>query len=234
MPWFPTRSRSRCSCNARQNRIELRRNAGLVKITIVEDYLANFWKQIFTSLTPHPDVKVRTGGEVAWMIRKDSPKLKEVLHAFLMRFEKSGQRTDILARYLKNTKWAKGATSAEDLKRFENTVALFRKYGERYELARGRRRRSKKVSKAALHRVTFYDRGPGGTMARFRQARPCPGLAFATSRSVSVAAGRRSQPRHRAPRPAPPSFPTAAAMPAKRRVWSQPLRLTRRTRAPSL
>jgi len=48
-----------------------------------------------------------------------------------MRFEKSGQRTDILARYLKNTKWAKGATSAEDLKRFENTVALFRKYGER-------------------------------------------------------------------------------------------------------
>ena len=27
-------------------------NAGLVKATIVEDYLANFWKQIFTKLTP--------------------------------------------------------------------------------------------------------------------------------------------------------------------------------------
>jgi membrane-bound lytic murein transglycosylase MltF len=108
-------------------------NAGLVKMTIVEDYLANFWKQIFPKLTPHPDVKVRTGGELAWMIRKDSPKLKEELDAFLMRFAKSGQRSDILARYLKNTRWAKGATSPEDMKRFEQTIALFRKYGEQYE-----------------------------------------------------------------------------------------------------
>jgi len=108
-------------------------NAGLVKMTVVEDYLANFWKQIFTKLTPHPDVKVRTGGEIAWMIRKDSPKLKEELDAFLARFEKSGQRTDILTRYLKNTRWAKGATSPEDLKRFEEAITLFRKYGERYD-----------------------------------------------------------------------------------------------------
>jgi len=108
-------------------------NAGLVKMTVVEDYLANFWKQIFTKLTPHPDVKVRTGGEIAWMIRKDSPKLKEELDAFLARFEKSGQRTDILARYLKNTKWARGATSPEDIKRFQTTIALFHKYGDRYD-----------------------------------------------------------------------------------------------------
>jgi membrane-bound lytic murein transglycosylase MltF len=108
-------------------------NAGLVKMTIVEDYLANFWKQIFTKLVPHPNVKVRSGAELAWMIRKDSPKLKAELDAFIARFEKSGQRSDILARYLKNTKWAKGATSPEDLKRFEQTIALFRKYGEKYE-----------------------------------------------------------------------------------------------------
>ena len=108
-------------------------NAGLVKMTIIEDYLANFWKQIFTKLTPHPDVKVRSGGELGWMIRKDSPKLKEELDGFLQRFEKSGQRSDILARYLKNTKWAKGATSPEDLKRFQDTVTLFQKYGDRYE-----------------------------------------------------------------------------------------------------
>ena len=108
-------------------------NAGLVKMTIIEDYLANFWKQVFTKLTPHPDIKVRSGGELGWMIRKDSPKLKEELDGFLQRFEKSGQRSDILARYLKNTKWAKGATSPEDLKRFQDTVTLFRKYGDRYE-----------------------------------------------------------------------------------------------------
>lgn len=52
-------------------------NAGLVKMTVVEDYLASFWKQIFSKLTPLPGVKIRTGGEIAWMIRKDSPQLKE-------------------------------------------------------------------------------------------------------------------------------------------------------------
>jgi membrane-bound lytic murein transglycosylase MltF len=109
-------------------------NAGLVKTTIVEDYLAAFWKQIFPRLTPHPDVAVRTGGDIAWMVRKGSPQLKNELNAFLTRVTKSGQRNDLLARYLKNTKWVKGVTSTEEIRKFEQTIALFRKYGDRYDV----------------------------------------------------------------------------------------------------
>jgi len=109
-------------------------NAGLVKITIVEDYLAAFWKQIFPKLTPHPEAIVRSSGDIAWMARKGSPKLMEVLNSFLASVAKSGQRTDLLARYLKNTRWAKGITSREEIRKFEQTVALFRKYGDRYDL----------------------------------------------------------------------------------------------------
>ena len=109
-------------------------NAGLVKITIVEDYLAAFWKQIFPKLTPHSGVIVRSGGDIAWMIRKDSPQLKGELNAFITRLAKSWQHNDLLARYLKNTKWAKGVTSTEEIRKFDRTVALFRKYGDRYEV----------------------------------------------------------------------------------------------------
>jgi membrane-bound lytic murein transglycosylase MltF len=109
-------------------------NAGLVKITIVEDYLAAFWKQIFPKLTPHPEAIVRSSGDIAWMVRKASPKLMEALNSFLASVAKSGQRTDLLARYLKNTRWAKGITSREEIRKFEQTVALFRKYGDRYDL----------------------------------------------------------------------------------------------------
>jgi membrane-bound lytic murein transglycosylase MltF len=109
-------------------------NAGLVKITIVEDYLAAFWKQIFPKLTPHPEAIVRSSGDIAWMVRKESPKLMEALNSFLASVAKSGQRTDLLARYLKNTRWAKGITSREEIRKFEQTVALFRKYGDRYDL----------------------------------------------------------------------------------------------------
>ena len=109
-------------------------NAGVVKITIVENYLATFWKQIFPGLTPHPEAIVRSGGDIAWMVRKDSPKLMEALNSFLAGLAKSGQSTDLLARYLKNTKWAKGVTSKEEIQKFEQTIALFRKYGDRYDL----------------------------------------------------------------------------------------------------
>jgi membrane-bound lytic murein transglycosylase MltF len=109
-------------------------NAGLVKMTILEDYIATFWKLIFPKLTQNGGAAVRTGGEIAWMIRKDSPQLKAELDAWLAKFEKSGQRTDILARYLKSTKFVKGATSKEDLERFDRTIALFKKYGDKYEM----------------------------------------------------------------------------------------------------
>jgi membrane-bound lytic murein transglycosylase MltF len=107
-------------------------NAGLVKLTIAEDYIAGFWRQVFPQLTPLPHVAVRTGGEIAWMIRKDSPKLKGELDAFLVRAERSGQHN--VAKYLKSIKWVKAATSRADLERFERAIALFRKYGDRYEL----------------------------------------------------------------------------------------------------
>jgi len=109
-------------------------NAGLVKMTVVEDYLANFWKLVFPKLTQNAGATVRAGGEIAWMIRKDSPQFKAELDGWLAKFEKSGQRTDIFARYLKSTKWVKGATSKEDLERFEKTIELFKKYGDKYEM----------------------------------------------------------------------------------------------------
>ncbi|PWU22042.1 MAG: lytic transglycosylase F [Candidatus Rokuibacteriota bacterium] len=108
-------------------------NAGLVTATIVDDAVAGFWKQIFPQLTLHPAVAVRTGGEFAWVIRKDSPLLKAQLNAMLARYpEGSWQRSELLTKYFKNTKWAKAATSGEGRTRYDRTIALFQKYGDRY------------------------------------------------------------------------------------------------------
>jgi membrane-bound lytic murein transglycosylase MltF len=51
-------------------------NSGLVKLLVVDNHKAQFWKQIFPKLTLHEDVSVRTGGSVAWAIRENSPQLK--------------------------------------------------------------------------------------------------------------------------------------------------------------
>lgn len=110
-------------------------NAGLVKATIADAHIAVFWKKIFPKLTLHPDVALRTGGEIGWMLRKGSPQLKAELDALIARYpEGSARRNIILQKYLKSTKWAKEATSDAEIAKFERTVAFFRTYGDRYDL----------------------------------------------------------------------------------------------------
>jgi len=110
-------------------------NAGLVPLTVVDSQKAQFWKQIYQKIVLHPDVTVRAGGEVGWMFRPGSPQLKAAVNDFIRRRDKGGREAQILiAEYLKNTKWVKEATSDAEIKKFQQTVGLFKKYGETYDI----------------------------------------------------------------------------------------------------
>ena len=110
-------------------------NAGLIKITIADSHIAEFWKKVLPKIVIHPEAAIRTGGEIAAMIRKDSPLLKQELNAFIARYpEGSATRNQMLQKYLKNTKFVKDATSKEEMAKFERTVEFFRKYGDKYDM----------------------------------------------------------------------------------------------------
>jgi membrane-bound lytic murein transglycosylase MltF len=110
-------------------------NAGLIKATIIDDHVARFWRQIFEKIVLNEQAAVRKGGELGWMIRKDSPKLKAELDAFLARYPAgSKDRNILLQKYLKNVKYAKEATSPEELAKFRSVIDIFRKYADQYEL----------------------------------------------------------------------------------------------------
>jgi membrane-bound lytic murein transglycosylase MltF len=108
-------------------------SAGLVKILVVDSHKARFWKQIFTTLTLHPDLAVRTGGDIAWAIRKDSPKLKSALNEFV---KTHGEKTVFgrvtLQRYLESMKYVKSATAEAEMRKFRALIEIFRKYGQQY------------------------------------------------------------------------------------------------------
>jgi membrane-bound lytic murein transglycosylase MltF len=110
-------------------------NAGLIPLVVVDKHKADFWKQIFPQLTVHADVAVRTGGEVAWALRKGSPQLKAALDDFVTR-HKVGTATgnELLTRYLKNVKYVKNAASEEERKKFLALIQYFQKYGDKYDL----------------------------------------------------------------------------------------------------
>lgn len=108
-------------------------NAGLIPMVIVDNHKARFWAEIFDHITLHPDIVVNTGGEIAWAIRKNSPKLKAVVNEFVKGHKKGTLFGNVIfKRYLKTNKWARNAMSPKELKKFQDTVALFRKYADQY------------------------------------------------------------------------------------------------------
>jgi membrane-bound lytic murein transglycosylase MltF len=110
-------------------------NAGLVPITVVDDYLAAFWVQVFTNLKLRKDIAVRSGGSLAIAFRKENPKLRSVVNAWLRKHPKGDAfRNTIERRYLSSVKYAKNAAAASERKKFLAIVDLFKKYGAQYNL----------------------------------------------------------------------------------------------------
>ena len=93
-------------------------NAGLAPITVVDDYLADFWSQVFPDIKVHRDVTVRSGGNLAVAFRKENPRLKEVVNTWIAKHGKGdGFRNVLERRYLKDVKYAKNAAADTERKK---------------------------------------------------------------------------------------------------------------------
>jgi membrane-bound lytic murein transglycosylase MltF len=109
-------------------------NAGLIPATVVDDYLAEYWKQVFPDLTVHSDVTLRTGGNLAVAIRKNSPKLFAELNTYIAKNGLDSAIGRVLnKRYLESTRYVRNAASDAERKKFLAMIDLFRKYGDQYK-----------------------------------------------------------------------------------------------------
>lgn len=110
-------------------------SAGMIPLIVVDKHKADFWKKVFPAITVHDDVALRTGGEIAWAIRKDSPQLQTATNDFIARH---GQGTAIgnmlLTRYLKNAKYVKDSGSESERKKFSELIQYFQQYGDKYDV----------------------------------------------------------------------------------------------------
>ena len=110
-------------------------NAGLAPITVVDDYLAEFWSKIFTDLKVHKNVTLRTGGVLAVAFRKENPKLRDAFNSWLGKHQAGDAfRNVVERRYLENTKYAKNAMVDSERAKLKAVVDLFRKYSKQYDV----------------------------------------------------------------------------------------------------
>jgi membrane-bound lytic murein transglycosylase MltF len=108
-------------------------NVGLIPMIVIDSHKAEFWAQIFRKLRLHPDIKLRSGGQIAWAIRKKSPQLKNVINRFIKSHKKGTLKGNILyKRYLQNTKWVRNALTEKEFQRLEDAVEFFKQYSQQY------------------------------------------------------------------------------------------------------
>jgi len=109
-------------------------NAGVVSMVVVDNHKAEFWTKILKNIKLHPQAAVRTGGKIGWAIRKESPKLKEVINGFVKKNKKGTLHGNMaFNKYLKDIRYITNPIASEDRKRFIQVVEYFKTYGKKYD-----------------------------------------------------------------------------------------------------
>jgi membrane-bound lytic murein transglycosylase MltF len=108
--------------------------AGLIPATVTTKQRAGLWSQVLPNLKPHPELVIASNQQLAWVMRKNNPQLKQLVDEFV-KGHAAGTSfgNTLLKRYLQNTKWVKNSTSNEEMDKYAAMSQLFRKYAAEYD-----------------------------------------------------------------------------------------------------
>jgi membrane-bound lytic murein transglycosylase MltF len=108
-------------------------NAGVVKLTVADDFKARLWARVLPSIVVHENLKVAEDNVVGTAIRKDNPELKKDFEKFMEKASIGTLLGNVLfRRYYKDVRWIKNPIGEKERKKLEQYIELFRKYGQQY------------------------------------------------------------------------------------------------------
>jgi membrane-bound lytic murein transglycosylase MltF len=108
-------------------------NTGLFEVLVVDDWKAKMWAQVLPKIAVRTDLVLRADARTGWAIRKDSPKLASEIDDFYRNWAlKQGVIAYRMNQYMKRIKELKDPTTTDDWKWFQETIAIFEKYGPQY------------------------------------------------------------------------------------------------------
>jgi membrane-bound lytic murein transglycosylase MltF len=108
-------------------------NVGMYKMTVVDAHIGHLWASVLPDIVVHDDLKIFSGGQIAWAVRKDNPALRRSLNAFMVQHKKGTLLGNIFfKRYYHNTKWITNPLQENDQQKLNVLIPLFKKYGKLY------------------------------------------------------------------------------------------------------
>jgi len=109
-------------------------NAGVVSITVADDFKANLWAKALPDIIVRNDLKLSSDGNVGWAVRKSNPELK----AHLLKFSESVRKGSLLGnmlfkRYYQSEKYIKNPVAETEREKLKQVTALFKTYAGQYD-----------------------------------------------------------------------------------------------------
>jgi membrane-bound lytic murein transglycosylase MltF len=108
-------------------------DAGIIPATVSKRPIAEFWAQMYDQTLVHAQVALRSDGQIAWALRKDTPQIKKIVDDFVVE-NRAGTLFGnvLLERYLGSVKRLKNPTTAAALEKYRAMAQHFRTYADQY------------------------------------------------------------------------------------------------------
>ena len=108
-------------------------NAGILPATVTLTERADLWAGVSPNIMLQPKLIVGEEGDLAWAMRKDNPRFKQLVDEFVKTHAMGTSFGSTLwRRFLKSDQWVKNPTTAAELAKFNETAAFFKKYAGEY------------------------------------------------------------------------------------------------------
>jgi membrane-bound lytic murein transglycosylase MltF len=108
-------------------------NAGILPATVTITQRAKLWASVFHNITPQPSIVIANQEDLAWAVRKNNPKFKELVDEFV-KTHAAGTSfgNTLMRRYLESNRWITNPTDEEQIKKFNQLASFFKTYSSQY------------------------------------------------------------------------------------------------------
>jgi membrane-bound lytic murein transglycosylase MltF len=109
-------------------------NAGIYSYTIADSHVAELWSEVLSDIRLQESAAINKGGKIAWAVRKDNPKLLDILSKFARKHQQGTLLGNILLkRYYEDTKWVVNPLTEKRKQQLAQYQELFKKYAKKYQ-----------------------------------------------------------------------------------------------------
>lgn len=108
-------------------------NAGMLDAAVIDNWKARVWVQLLPKVKVHEDIVLRDDSHIGWAIRKQNDRLQEEIDEYFRSSHRKLASASSYQRLMKRVKGLKNNATSQELKKFEQLIALFEKYGHLYQ-----------------------------------------------------------------------------------------------------